>query len=473
MKKDSVDMVSDEMELWLEDSHLPRTLSLGTAAMKKAGPRYLPQNKAETNEAYALRLEYSTLLNAYRKTCAFLAGQVFQVDIAFDDSVPDSIINFNPNIDDVNNSIDVVAKRLFQSGMAKGVSHIFIDSPPAPVDENGDPVALTRQQEDEQGIRPYFVSVRPEDILGGRFDMDTMQFTQIRFREIVEKNEGKYSTKVVSRVRVLFPGAWELWEDTGNDNYVLIDSGTFSVPYIPFVTFIPGMETTLLTGETPLMDLAEINLAHWRSNSDQTNILHVGRVPLLFGRNVDPGVMPVGTASMVNSSDDNSDLKFVEITGAAIGAGRDSLKDLEAQMALYGLQQLVPRTGNQTATEKALTSAESNSSLGTWATEFQSFLIQAYSVLADFMGETFPDNGLLINQEYNFGVSDPQIIQAILKSNEMGVISTQETFRELKRRGVFSDDLSWETMQADIEQEQRDNLATMQMAGSAFGGAEN
>ena len=41
-----------------------------------------------------------------------------------------------------------------------------------------------------------------------------------------------------------------------------------------------------MTAHPPLMDLAWLNLAHWQSASDQRHILHVARVPILFGRNL-------------------------------------------------------------------------------------------------------------------------------------------------------------------------------------------
>ena len=38
-----------------------------------------------------------------------------------------------------------------------------------------------------------------------------------------------------------------------------------------------------------MIDLAWLNLAHWQSASDQRHILHVARVPFLFGRGLSEG----------------------------------------------------------------------------------------------------------------------------------------------------------------------------------------
>jgi|tagenome__1003787_1003787.scaffolds.fasta_scaffold20914429_2 hypothetical protein len=61
---------------------LQRTLMGGTRAMRRAGTRYLPQEQAEENAAYAARLARSTLFNAYRKTVEKMTGKVFAKPIA-------------------------------------------------------------------------------------------------------------------------------------------------------------------------------------------------------------------------------------------------------------------------------------------------------------------------------------------------------------------------------------------------------
>jgi len=461
---DSVSVKSRDVQEWMDRSLLPRTLIQGTYGMKKAGNSFLPAHTLESTKAYNGRLSRSTLLNAFKKTASFLAGQVFQSDVVFDDGVDPAFEEWAESIDAAENSLDVFAKRVFQNGISKGVAHVFIDVPKKEAD------VVSQKDEKDAGIRPYFKEIKPEDVLGAIINEDGF-LVQLRISESVVLRVGKYGTKIVQRVRVLEPGLWELYEMDDNGASSMIDSGAFSIPIIPLVTFIPGDEWTIITGETPIMDLAELNSKHWRSMSDQDNILSVARVPILFGKNIEIEKMPVGTATMVTSEDNDADMKFIEIQGNAIAAGREDLKETEAQMALYGLQQLVPRTGNMTATEKALTSAESNSSLGTWATEFESVLNACFDIAGQFMGKEWPDNGLAVNKEYNFGVADPEELNAILKSNEQGILSAQATFSEFRRRGVYEEHLSWEDMEADLEQEKRDNIDMARMAGAAFGDA--
>lgn len=447
----NVDSHSPKYEEYMEKSALPRTLAQGTRGMKAAGKQFLPSPPLETPASYQTRLENSVLLNAFRKTCSFLSGQVFQVDIVFEDEVPDDFTTYSTKIDHLGNSINVFAKRVFMNGLMKGASHILIDAPKS----NGE--TRSRAEEKENNIRPYFKEIKPESIIGWRLD-DDGSLAQVRITQKAEKHEGEFGTTEVNQILVLEKGSWRTYEqDQSGKTWTQVEEGVFSITdKIPLFSFIPGDEWTALTGETPLMDLAELNLAHWRSRSDQTNILHVGRVPFLFGKNVDLKTMPVATTYMVTSTDENSDIKFVEIQGAAISAGADDLKELEAKMALYGLQQLIPRVGNMTATEKSLTSGESNSSLGTWATEFESTLQAAFECFGEFINQEFPEDSINLNKEYNYGMFDSQEGQLILKAVQDGVLSAQGAFREMKRRGIFEEHAMWDENQDEMEEEDRE-----------------
>lgn len=91
-----------------------------------------------------------------------------------------------------------------------------------------------------------------------------------------------------------------------------------------------------------LIDLAWLNLAHWQSASDQRHILHVARVPILFGRalQVADGEIEIGPNRLILADDPAAGLRFVEHFGTAIAAGRQDLVDLEDRMAVLGLDMM-------------------------------------------------------------------------------------------------------------------------------------
>lgn len=73
-----------------------------------------------------------------------------------------------------------------------------------------------------------------------------------------------------------------------------------------------------------------------------------------------------------------SDLKFVEHTGAAIGAGRQSLQDIEIRMQIYGYEMFANRGAAETATGRSLQANENNSQISEVAQSLQDALKKAF-----------------------------------------------------------------------------------------------
>ena len=444
----SPNYVSQEVQQWIGDTFLPLSLLQGTQGMIAAGKAFLLPHELEASTSFDSRLASSTLLNAYRKTCSFMAGQVFQQEITFDESMPSEIEEWNKSIDSKGNNINVFAKRLMFNGLGKGCSHIFIDMP------RGDGTIKTLKDQKAAGIRPYFKEIRPEDMLGALVD-ESGELAQVRFLESRVKRLGDYGSITVPVVRILEPGKWKTIEYDQKGEKVFEDEGEFDAQIIPFVSYIPGEEMSIITGMPPMDDLAYLNAKHWRSSSDQDNYLSYCRFPLYFSKMLgDLEKLPMG-GSLINSDNEYGDMKTVEMTGASIQAGLNDLKETEAQMALYGLQQLIPRTGNMTATEKALVTGESNSSLGTWTVEFNDILEEAYKIAGILVGIDIPEESIQVNTEFNLGVVDPLILKSILDSYDRGILSAQGCFTEFKRRGVYDVELLWDDMEADKEEDLR------------------
>lgn len=446
-QKDEADSMHPAHIQWMEYSYLTRSLMGGTRAMKAAGQDFLPMFYLEKLERYNDRLDQSTLKNAFRKTVTFLSGQVFQSDIKFDDEFPDELEALTDDVDLLGSTLNVFAKRNFETGIANGVSHILVEAP------NEQP-GQTRQDDIDRGVRPYFKEIRGENAIGWQCD-ELGNLEQLRIKELATAPEGKFGQIFIPQIRVLYPGGWELYRREDKD-WILYDDGETSLDYIPIATYLPGEPLSLMTAESPLQDLADLNLHHWRSFSDQTNILHVARVPILFARDVDLEAMAVGASKAIESDGENADMKYVEITGRSIEAGANDLKETEAAMSIYGLQQMLPRTGNITATEKALTAADSNSNLATWVNGYQDTLQRAFEIAGDYMGVEVPEDALQMPLDFESSIADPAMVQAILKAVDSRVISKQAAFEFINESGALRDGYTWEQVMEEIDAEARD-----------------
>jgi hypothetical protein len=204
-----------------------------------------------------------------------------------------------------------------------------------------------------------------------------------------------------------------------------------------------------MQAKPPLAALAEVNVAHWQSASDQRNILTIARVPILFGAGfTDDSTIEVGASSMIRTSDVNAKLSFVEHTGAAIGAGQTDLDRLELQMQSLGLQILVPQPGSKTATGEIRDNVRENSSLAAMARGLQDGLEQAFGFMAQFLNVAVDGDkaggSLIVNQDFGTsGIGDVQYLTAAVIA---GKLDDATYLDELRRRGVLSDSVSTEAV---------------------------
>lgn len=413
-----------------------RTLMGGTRAMREASRKYLPQLAAEGARAYAARVEQSTLFNATRKTVRDMTGKVFAKPVVLGGDVPVQLRAFAENVDLTGRHLSIFARDVFFDALQTGIGYLLADMPPLSIDQPN-----TIAAEKAQNRRPYLVYIPLENVLGWKSTLQNGAevLTQFRFKETVFEPNGEWLEKTVTQVRVLSPGAWEVWREASNNAWVKVAEGVTSLDRIA-ITPVYLDRTGFMQAEPPLSELAELNVAHWQSSSDQRNILHVARVPILFGSGFsDESTIEVGANSMVRAQDPNANLRYVEHSGHAIGAGREDLKDLEFQMQTMGLQLLVPNPG-QTATGEIRDDAKENSPLAAMASGLQDALEAAFGFMAAFIGLGNDAGGsLTINTDFGVQAGAGADLQQLLDAVNSRQISRETFWSEWKRRGILSD----------------------------------
>lgn len=425
---------------------LPRALMGGTAAMRAAGVEYLPQEMAESDKAYQIRLKRSFLFNGFGKTVRDMAGKVFAKPIIIGEDMAPDLVAYAENIDLAGRNLDVFGHAVFCDALAEGISYILVDMS-APVVDIDNPQRVPTKAE-TAGRRPWAVHIKAAQVLGWRSEEinGAEVLTQFRFMESVVEEDGLYGEKAVSQVRVLIREGssvrWETHRKNDKGEWMLHQSGAMTIAVIP-VAPVYVARTGFFIGIPPLADLAEVNLAHWQSQSDQRNILHVARVPILFGSGIPDaqGPLEIGAARMVRVTDANAKLAYVEHTGGAIGSGRDDLKDLELQMQTLGLELLIPKPGGQSATGAAIDQARMNAPLAMMAMALKDALENAFVFMAMFAGLGNEAGSLTVNTDFAVGIGADADASLLLQAVTAGALSRATFLAEMKRRGVLSDDV--------------------------------
>jgi hypothetical protein len=378
------------------------------------------------------------------------------------EDVPQELRKYEVNIDNQGTSLNVFARNVLESAIDDGVTHILVDySDTQNVEGDFTDGSLTIEQEEKLGVRPYARHVKAADLIGWKWQISNNKkvITQVRIQEFV-KVEGadEFSQVTKQRIRVIEPFIQRVYEKVeqedkvnkdGEEEWRLIDAKVTTMGVVPLVTLYTN-KIGFLLGQPLLTDIAHLNVAHWQSDSDQRNILHIARIPILFatgfGDDDSQVTIEIGSNTFAKAPK-GATLAYVEHTGKGIEAGVNDLKDLEERIQLLGMELLVKRPqGNVTATARTLDQAEADSELGLIAKELENALNHMLDLFGKWLG-LGDDGGGSVEVFKDFGIEseDLQDVDLLLRARMAGEISQMTFWDEIKRRGLLSDSFNAET----------------------------
>ena len=426
---------------------LMRSILAGTEAMRDIGEVFLPRHIEESDMGYDERLATAVLLNLTELTLDTLVGKPFREPIKIGDDMPPEIEGFLGDIDLQGNNLDVFAFNWFQDGLTSGFSHVHVDFPRVKeaIDENGNPIPRTKEDDRSDNLRPYWVHVPPENVIFAAAERinGVEVLTHVRIRENLVIQEG-FAEKVIQRIRVLEPGVVAVYEKRRvkgqKEQWVIDDVYETGLDFIPMVTFYADRDD-LMVAKPPLYDLALMNVRWWQSNSDQQSVLTVARFPIFAASGVEDekGILRIGPRQIISTPDPAAKYYYVEHSGRAIEAGRQELHDLEDRMSSYGAQLLRRKPGNSTATARAIDNSESVSQLQRMTVTFIDAMKTALDFTAAWIG--LPDGGTVdMNREFSgLNSKDGTELDALFKSRQHGDIDRDFYLEELRRRGILDE----------------------------------
>lgn len=450
MKEIRPDLPSKQFQKAREQWVLVDDIWGGTKRLRECGETYLPKEPKEPQKGYESRLERSFLLNGYKRTIQYNVGKVFSDDI----DVKDYNSQLQPVVDDADrngNNLSQFAQKVFQDALNHGVSYVLVDYPEMKNVRN-------LAEERELNPRPYLVHIKSIQALDARCEVadGTKVLTQFRMEEYVTEystDPNDFSDNIVKQIRIyrrdleLGTITYELWRQNKDEKWYLYREPTLilGVSQIPVIAIYTNRQG-FYVGSPALYDLAEVTIQHWQSSSDQRNILHIARVPFIFakmiGLNED---LAIAANTIIEGQSPESDMKFVEHSGKAIEAGRQDLLDLQATMAIMGLELSMPnRPGNETATKTAINTAEQNSLLKAMALSLKDALEQVLIICADFLGlDPTQAGSVIVNTDFALPYQDVTQMQYLLDMYKEGIITAIDVFEEAQRRNILHPDVEY------------------------------
>jgi len=427
------------------------TLLGGTEAMREAAEEMAPRHEHESENNYAERILGNVLFNMVDLTLRTWVGRPFANQVQYTDDFAPHLVPLMDDVDLNGNNLDVFARRWFKDGVAKAFSHVLVEFPIVPLDE-----PRTLADDEAMNIRPYFVHVAPEQLIfavasriNGR---ETL--THVRIHEEVIEMQG-WEEVVIEQIRVLELDFVNLGSDEEpnfvqkvrvdlhqqdeKQNWVVVSSWWMDIDFIPIVTFYADRQG-FMVGRSPLDDLADLNVRHWQSMSDQISILTVARFPMLAcsGGDDEEGRLVIGPKEWLYTPDPSAKFYYVEHKGAAIEAGNTDLEGLEKRMQSYGAEFTKDRPDREAASARALDSLEATSPLQDVVYRFNDAMNYALWMMSEWMRQKHSGKAHVPTE---FTSPDAMELQTLYNSWIEGALTTEEYLKELQRRGVLSDEV--------------------------------
>jgi hypothetical protein len=245
-----------------------------------------------------------------------------------------------------------------------------------------------------------------------------------------------------------------VFEETSKDSWTVTEETAIDLPSIPFVTLYTN-RAGRLCAVPPMRELAYLNAKHWRIQSSNDTLIETASVPILVVIGADDATLTIGAKSAVKLPHE-ADMKFVEHSGAAIKAGKESLDGLVEEMRQVGAKLLAPQaagpsgTNTKTATQVSEEAARDNSQLGAMALQLEDTLAELLDVIASFRGES---KGGTVKVQANLDPDmDPDSTMTTLMSMESAsMLSRQTVFERAQDLGLIAEDLKWEDEQERIK----------------------
>jgi hypothetical protein len=435
---------NDQYDANLDAWALVRDCVKGSRAIKEKKTKYLPKPNpedqgVENNSRYAAYLMRASFVNFTGHTKDGFMGMIARKES--EKNLSPQINYMLDNADGAGASLDEMTHRTISELMEVGRQGLLADFPQS----GGGTQAQTA------GLRSSIKWYAAESVINWEESVVNGEtvLTMVVLSESVKtyRSDDKYVHEMVTQYRELLieDGAYiqRVFDKDGlqiEEDIIPTKSNKSRWTEIPFV-FAGAIDNNPDPDKSPLYDLAELNLAHYRNSADfEESSFIVGQpTPTLMGLTqvwvdqVLKGGVQLGSRTVLLGPEGAS-AGLIQANENQMPSKGMELK--EKQMVMIGAKVITDSSGIETAEAAKIRFAGQNSKLG--------LIVQnteiAYKKLLDwadeFMGGSF-DNEIEINKQFYEATVNPQLLTAQIMLMDRNVITKTDIRDGLRKSGVI------------------------------------
>lgn len=419
----------------------------GKSAIMAGGEKYLPKLHDQSEDDYEAYQKRASWFGATKRTAAAMVGFLFRKAPTVETSIPEP---YQWNIDLANTKLTDYARKVAVALTSTGRAGTLIDW-------------------SEEKKRPYFAFYRERDVINWRTEARDGKnvLVLLVLREWIQR-EGtdEFEPETVEQFRVLRlrEGVVEVTtyeRASDGDEFMVSNAYTPSrrgenLTEIPFV-FHNADSQDACPGQVPLLDIAEINTAHFRNSADLENGRHVCGIPTPVAIGFGEAKLYLGCNYAWTSDNPDAHASFLEFTGAGLSALEKGLEEKVTQMAALGARMIEPRaTDPEAYATVALRNTAETSTLSDIATQLGNSLTNALAWFEwwDGTGATLEDQKAEFQVHRDFGAValTSEEMTALVALWQQKAISYDTLFEKLQRGEVVPEARTLEEEQELIEE---------------------
>ncbi len=302
---------------------------------------HLIKYERETSEDFKRRKE----ITPYRNLCgdiidsyiSYLYREPPTRNVSFIEKYQDDIDNQNSNVNDV-------FKRIARKSSIEGFVAVIVDKPNLNVKTKADELSL--------GVHPYIAEYGIEDVISVQYVKENGRKT---LDSIILQEETEGESKLYKEWDRM---NWFLYEQKDKNEPELIEGGVHNLGQVPIVFFVNKKESDILSGQSDLKDIADLNNTIYNTESGITEINRRTAFPIFQtpqrisppngqGASANGGDVILGTGNALEFDPDNPDTKssWLEPDNKSSLALRDYIQDIKD--TIDGLSKLGKAEGNK------------------------------------------------------------------------------------------------------------------------------
>lgn len=415
------------------------------------GPLYLLEGDElkEAEARYETYIQRAVWLGVTKRTHDGMIGAVFRQEPQVELESP--IEYMSEDCDGSGMSLTQFAKLATSALVTNGRHGILVDYPEA---EDG----LTRDQ--TRGLRATFRTYHSTSIINWRREGELLKLVVLH--EWYEDGEDEFEKELKEQYRVLSLENGAYVQRVFRDGIEASrsepkDSNGARWKSIPF-QFIG----TVNNDETPdaplLLDLADVNIAHYRNSADLEESSFITGQPMFHvdigdttdkeWKELNPNGITVGSRRGVQTKGGSMSLVQAEPNNLP----NELMIRKEAQMLAIGARLIEQRAGNETAEGVRARSGAENANLSSVATNVSDAIENCLEWALSFMANQ-STNGIIfkLNQQFYSEDADPQMIAAMITGLDRGVWAKADFRDWARKRDLIAPERTDEEIDAEVE----------------------